>query len=462
MPNIKICSMPHTPDYEVRWQNFKGFVDTGWRKIKPITILIGPNNSGKTSFIDPFLLMNQTITSIDPSSPLIIRGRLYDGGNIKELVNNYDLSKNFTFGFKYHVHTPDKKLGKIGQYPPGAVDVTFGVNNETDREVFVKNETVYDIYHRPFFRLTRNHAGNYLYKGIAPSKMNPREVEAIKKSNPVNFLFSPNSLLSSLSRLSTPDDAKYKSAKFTQQFSNLLQVLSFSFSQARNVLADSSYIGPIRENPKRFYELKNENFRSVGSRGENFADLLKKNHKLIEKELNEWVKKFEFGDKLELIPLSKTIYSIIFRNNNEEVYTNIANAGFGASQILPLIVQALVSVENSLTIAEQPEIHLNPRLQGLLADLFAYMVKKGQRVIVETHSEHLLLRLRTLLAYKAIDPDDIAVYFIEKNMGISTIKEINIEGNGSIKPAEWPKGFFADTLKESLALASAQAKLRKK
>jgi predicted ATP-dependent endonuclease of OLD family len=63
MRNIKTFSMPHTPDYEVRWQNFKGFVDTGWIKIKPITILIGPNNAGKTSFIDPFLLMNQTITS---------------------------------------------------------------------------------------------------------------------------------------------------------------------------------------------------------------------------------------------------------------------------------------------------------------------------------------------------------------------------------------------------------------
>lgn len=53
-------------DYkEVRWKNFKGFKDTKWTKIKPITIILGSNNSGKTNFLAPFLLLNQTINSRD-------------------------------------------------------------------------------------------------------------------------------------------------------------------------------------------------------------------------------------------------------------------------------------------------------------------------------------------------------------------------------------------------------------
>ena len=121
-----------------------------------------------------------------------------------------------------------------------------------------------------------------------------------------------------------------------------------------------------------------------------------------------------------------------------------------------------LSPKESLTIAEQPEIHLNPKLQCVLADLFAFMAKKDQRVIVESHSEHLLLRLRYLVANKTLTSDDIAIYFIEKESGVSTIKEIKIETDGHINPVEWPKGFFEDTLRESLALATEQIKNRPK
>lgn len=136
--------------------------------------------------------------------------------------------------------------------------------------------------------------------------------------------------------------------------------------------------------------------------------------------------------------------------------TNIANSGFGASQILPLIVQALLSQEEALTIAEQPEIHLNPKLQCVLADLFAFMVKKNQRVIVETHSEHLLLRLRYLVADKKLSNNDVAIYFIEKESGVSKVTPIKMDDDGHIPSDVWPKGFFEESMRESLALASAQ------
>lgn len=76
--------------------------------------------------------------------------------------------------------------------------------------------------------------------------------------------------------------------------------------------------------------------------------------------------------------------------------------GFGACQVFPLIVQAIVSDKESLTICEQPEIHLNPRAQTTLANLVVFMANNDKRVLVETHSEHLLLRLRTLLAEGSI------------------------------------------------------------
>jgi predicted ATPase len=448
--------------YEVRWKNFKGFRDTGWIKIKPITILLGTNNSGKTSFIAPLLLMNQTLASRDTASSLIVKGNMYDGGNIKELLNDYDLKKDIFLGFRYHIHEPEKKLSKIGSYPPGAVEVTLGVNNEVEREIIVKKEAVYDIFLRKFFQMTRDGNGKYSLEGLDVSKMGAEEKMAIEKSSPLNFLFSPNSLLSATLKEKEKLDEKAQNKRISKNFSTLLQAVAYNFSLVKAIVGDLSYIGPIRENPHRVYEVSNEANNTVGQRGENTPNLLKRHHKKIQKEINEWIRKFGFGDSLEFKELYGNLYSIRFREKDSQMYTSIANAGFGASQILPLIVQSIVSPKESLTIAEQPEIHLNPRLQCVLAELFVQMTKRDQRIIIETHSEHLILRLRRLIAQKEISSNDVALYFVEKKNGASVIREIKIEENGHIKKDEWPEGFFEETLRESLALAAEQSKNKKR
>lgn len=471
IPNIEIDSdkkriefqMALHGNYSIRWKNFKGFTDTDWIEIKPITVIIGPNNSGKTSLIAPLLLMNQTITSVDASTPLIISGKVYEGGNIRELLNNYDLNnKEISFGFKYHVHDLPKNAKNPRYYMPGAFEITFGINNTKDREISVISQTIYDIFFRPYIKISKNRFNKYRLSLFPTTKMDIKERVAIRESKPVNFLFSPNSLLSKLKQnKGRNNDRSVKSKNFTPDFSELLQELSVNFSMARNIVGDISYLGPIRDNPHRFYELKNIDYPSVGTRGENLAELLNKHLPEIQIELNKWVKKFEFGDKLIFKRLTNSLRQIRFKNNGEKTYTNIANAGFGASQIIPLIVQALVSDVESLTIAEQPEIHLNPKLQGVLAELFVFMAEKDKRIIVETHSEHLLLRLRRLVAEGKIPKEKIAVYFVNKENGKSTIKPIQMNDNGMIPSSEWPKGFFGDTLKESLALVAQQAKNRK-
>jgi predicted ATPase len=137
---------------------------------------------------------------------------------------------------------------------------------------------------------------------------------------------------------------------------------------------------------------------SVGSHGEHMANLLRQKMPSIQTKLNHWVNRFDFGKELKLKNLSEgQLFSLFFVDATSSRKTNIADSGFGASQVLPLIVQALTAPRQSLTIAEQPEIHLNPRLQYALADLFVEMANNDQRVVVETHSEHLLLRLRRLI-----------------------------------------------------------------
>jgi len=453
----------HVDYIEVKWKNFKGYKDTGWIKIKPITIILGSNNSGKTNFLAPFLLMNQTINSRDRFSPLILKGDIYDGGNFQEIVKDYITENEIFFGYRYHIHETDEKLEEIGSYPPGAFEVTFKVDHK-EGDIKLKQKTLYDIYGRKFLSLTLNSSGKYKYTGIGSDSFNALEKESITRSEPINFLFSPNTVLSDLETASEDtqnEKVKRKVSRFTKGFSQFLSAVSYNNSRVRRYLGDLSFIGPIRENPHRIYEITNETYNTVGAKGENLPNLIKKigdNNA----ELNEWVKKFGFGDELELKHHYSNTYSLRFTKNDSDYYTSIANAGFGASQVLPLIVQALVSPPRSITIAEQPEIHLNPSIQCTLADLFVSMAKKGQSVIVETHSEHLLLRLRRLIAEEQINSDDVAIYFVEKEGNDSKIREIKLQDNGHIKPIDWPKDFMGETLKESIALASEQAKRRKK
>ncbi len=136
--------------------------------------------------------------------------------------------------------------------------------------------------------------------------------------------------------------------------------------------------------------------------------------------------------------------------------TNFADAGFGVSQIFPIIVAGLSAKKGSYLIFEQPEIHLNPRLQSILAQLFAYFVSEGINLIVETHSEHFLLRLRQIIASGQLKSDKVNLYYVEKEEERSLIRKIFIKENGHIDSADWPKGFFDETLRGALELAGAQ------
>ena len=450
--------MPLHVDYEFRWKNFRAFKDTGWVKFPALTVLIGPNNSGKTSVIAPLLMLSQTAASPDTSTPLVTRGQLSDAGMLKDFVHDHDLTKNLFFGLRYHIHSEvPKKVDKIGSYPPGAAEITFGQGRQKE-DILLKKFELFDVLNRPFLR--QNLAGRGLYKltSDAITRLKVEERNAIANNHPINFLFSPVGALSRRRRTSE----KAPSSDYSRDFSMYLNAISAVFEELMGIFRTLSYIGPLRDRPKRYYEKSSELPWAVGSHGEDMANLVRRKMPELSIGLNRWVKKFEFGEQLIVKDVSEELFYLAFADAGGKRVTNIADTGFGASQILPLIVQALAARKDTLTIAEQPEIHLNPRLQYLIADLLVEMASNDRRVIVETHSEHLLLRLRSLVAMNKIAPEKVAIYFVERIDGVSSIRRIPLTANGGIPHNLWPMGFFEDSLRESLALAEAQAQHAKR
>jgi predicted ATPase len=442
------------PNLQVRWKMFRGFRDTGWLEIRPLTVLIGANGSGKTSLVAPLLLLKQTILSPDVLTSVVTRGPLIDVGTYSDMVYRHSTAEDIFFGLRFHTHRKEGSLKPLGTYPPGALELAFS-SGDSPQDILLRSYVVLDMFTRHYLTRSRLPSRNYGIRGRLFKNLSDSERKALLASRPVNFLFNPSWALSDLYDARTKQDSTVKS-RYTSSFQHYLNTVGFVNDEVGWLLRDLSFIGPIRDRPRRYYEMHGDIPRNVGSTGENTPHLLRHRYSSIRDDLNRWAQAFGIASAIQCKDISKDLFEVLLVSDPPKLTSNIVDSGFGASQLLPLIVQAITSTSGGLTVAEQPEIHLNPRLQSVLADLFAEMVKNGHHAIVETHSEHLLLRLRRLVAESSIKASDIALYFLERSGTETTVREVPIGPDGHVESGDWPAGFFEDTLRESLALAAAQ------
>ena len=134
------------------------------------------------------------------------------------------------------------------------------------------------------------------------------------------------------------------------------------------------------------------------------------------------------------------------------------DVGIGISQVIPILVSCY-GLSDALVAIEQPEIHLHPKLQAELGDVFIESALGGQKntFILETHSEHLLLRIMRRMretynnelpeGLPPVRPEDVSVLFIEADSDGSVVREMPLNKRGELVKA-WPGGFFEEELDE--------------
>ncbi|MEF8754810.1 MAG: DUF3696 domain-containing protein [Accumulibacter sp.] len=134
-----------------------------------------------------------------------------------------------------------------------------------------------------------------------------------------------------------------------------------------------------------------------------------------------------------------------------------SDVGVGISQVLPIVVGALVP-GGSVVAIEQPELHIHPAMQVALGDLFIEGVKTREMgFLIETHSEHLMLRLlrriretsdgELLLGLPEVKPEDVSVLYVDKDEGGMRISSLPIDDSGEFTE-RWPRGFFVERSEE--------------
>ena len=227
---------------------------------------------------------------------------------------------------------------------------------------------------------------------------------------------------------------------------------------AAELLESIVYLGPMRDRPRRTYNWTGVSPGRVGTRGELAIDILLAEKHIRAAEVSKWLRRIGIAESLLLKPLghgSRTWEAVIEQSDSDSS-VNLADVGFGVSQVLPVLVALLSAPSGSLVILEHPDIHLHPAAQAELADLLIDVSRdRDLQILVESHSEHLLARIQRRIAESSrgasgLTPKDVRLYFCEQRQGKSELNPLEVQPSGVI--TNWPDDFFGDILEERMAL----------
>jgi len=223
------------------------------------------------------------------------------------------------------------------------------------------------------------------------------------------------------------------------------------------LLSEMKYLGPLRSAPERVYPRRTGD-GGIGNSGENLAIYLFEHRSELD-EINRWLDRLEMPYRLDVVSLDAGVkglpvgdlVALILTDHRSGAVVSPADVGFGISQVLPIVTQLLANRQTVIAV-EQPEIHLHPGLQARFAELLIDATRPesaSNQVIVETHSEHLMLRLQRRVREGELSPDEVSVLYVDWNEeeACAEVIHIPLDEDGSFTRA-WPNGFFAERFDE--------------
>jgi predicted ATPase len=450
-------------------QNFKSWRDTGKMRLAPITGLFGTNSSGKTSILQLLLMLKQTAQSAD-------RAQVVDYGDDKALVSLG------SFGEVVHRHDADATMEWSLGWNHGA---TLTVEDPREAKKTLLSGSALS------FRASIRQVGGRptvekMDYGVAGHRFGMvRKKDGYELcAEPAHFRFRRSrgrgwSLPPPVKCYGFPDQTRayYQNAGFLSDMELALE----------EFLGRVYYLGPLREDPKRVYTWAGGQPADMGRRGERVVEALlaSRDRKerisrgrgagrtavTVEQRVAMWLKELklihDFG--VEAVTKGGSLYRVWVRRTPQSARVLLPDVGFGVSQVLPVLALCYYVPKGSVILLEQPEIHLHPCVQSGLADVFLDAMRhRDVQIILESHSEHLLLRLQRRLAEEyrvpghaaAFTPKDAALYFCDVVDGASRLVPLDLDEYGNIR--NWPEDFFGDQFGETAKMMDAAMDRKKR
>ena len=413
---------------ELRAQNFKSWQDTGKLQFAPLTGFFGANSSGKTSILQVLLMLKQTVEQpSDWNEPLYFgdEGSLVNLGSFDDIIHRpaNDPSLEIFVSWKLSQKLDIENIGKVD-----TLSFLLGISMGTlEAFRYVVGGDHFEVNPPRFLSIGGYDIVTPNWEGRTHSLFRCYGIRDTSPTNPEIFLNLEKA--------------------FENLFSRIL------------------YLGPLREHPRHRYAWEGDHPKGIGQEGEKAISALlsgRIRRLSIDEQILSWLQRLELIDSYDVLPVSDTSrdYEFLVKKYKDAPEVRLTDVGFGVSQVLPVLILCYYAPEGSILILEQPEAHLHPKVQSELADVLIDVVKnRNVQIILESHSEHLLLRLMRRIAEEEISVDQTALYFCQINDGTSEIERLNMDEYGNIR--NWPQDFFGDATGELIKKTRAEMQRRK-
>ena len=549
-------------------ENFRVFKEKTSFEIRPLTFLIGPNNSGKSSFTKLLLAFKNDLLSIKftddenhnlesydkilnwdtPSNELIVKpahklpflnnnfcyeiryknnkinsiivldgedgievmsfkkerhkddSTLEDYNRFDALIFNFDLNYFIDLIYNKEVHFKNQFSNENNNYFNTLDRKSNSQNDTTDShanpikrldEIILKlerNYLLFDLYRggeniTPYYKKSIiEHQNDLVKKGMAHYLKTYEMISSNTVKNLKNdFINTIKEKL--MERLEADIDLDHLELKYSKLGALMFSEKSIIQKEFKRLLNDFPtniicgqpiyYVSANRGSQKRVLQNTSEN-----QINEIIVD-----YNLLDKPdldyLKEVLQIFDIEGELEIERFENTISCVYLRQKNRRV--NLADLGFGYSQIIPVFLKIITTSKKMLTnghptipnffnkdyftgitvIIEEPEANLHPNLQGKFADVLVLTLKKFPKInfIVETHSEYLIRKLQFLTARGDLQPKDSIIHYFNKDKYVSKnepkVKQIFINQFGGLSDSFGP-GFFDEATRLKFDLIKLQ------
>lgn len=517
--------------FALRLKNFRNFADTGQIDIRPITVLLGRNGSGKSSLTRVFPMLRQTFENRS-AAPLLLLGNYVDFGGFDDVRSTadpdapiiFEIGASSSFFSSYRT----RLLPPYQRFPRLKVSDTFTKIVYEARIMHRSDRTQLDSFciqldddiasfqltstgrisnfvfnHQDFTNFTNSDDFLLIRSQLVPRfvLVDPREptleqpniggygprrqrdnIYSFYKSHlhgrtgetTINRIlqqtryFPGSRFLEELERynpglsywkdvidhLKTNEvlNEKLRARYFLRDVDYYLQFLDLTF---QHVFRNCLYVGPSRATGERYYRLQELSVDFIDPKGTNFAMFLYSLSKEERKSFSSWVERI-FRFRVEIKQHTGHASVLVGESGSEKLH-NLADVGYGYSQLLPILAQMWLRQPKvaegrppfSLVCFEQPELHLHPAMQAHLADAFCDAVylpdqrrRSGLHFVIETHSEALVNRLGELVSEGVVKAKDIMIFIFNKEIDHPTqIQRANFNKEGALE--NWPFGFFS-------------------
>jgi predicted ATPase len=431
---------------KMRLRNFKCFADSGDVPLAPLTVIFGRNNSGKSSILQSLLILRQTLDSPEYGPRLDLRGPQYPAGSYRDIVHQHRAKEHILMSFEVDVRALKD---------PAAIELEF-TSDEPQPARLARLTVEHPSIDKLEIYRGRGRGGPYeLSIGGKPQGGEKKAV----------FRFPLERFLPLIGEEPRRRGRPSKRHEATRSLARR------ALEGFEATLRSMRVVGAFRRQPERRYEYQGRVSEQVDSMGRNIVFALiedatrrgKKRGELL-RSVNRWLETVGRIRISSLKPISREarIFEMRLKDIDTGRWANFADVGFGIGQALPVLVEGLRTDEGDTFVVQEPEIHLHPDAQLGMADFLVSLARNGRHVIAETHSEHLLLRIRRSMlstdsSKPLLSPADVSIVYVHgRDDGSSCVTRLDIDDMAQV--TNWPAGFMEEATEERLAIMKGMAK----